>query len=571
MTTQENSQTIRTIGIGGAAGDGIREAGLHLAELFNILGYQSFLSFSYPSLIRGGHNYSRISFSKEKVWNDYSELDVLIALNAESVRLHLHELKKNALVFVERSYANELQDTGATIIPLPFADLAKEINARAVARTTVGIGAFAYISGLTPEKTHDLIFSAFKDVGDEVNATLAEKGYLLAESLAVPKWQDILIETQKEKTEVVDGNKAVGKGFLAAGLDFYFSYPMTPSSSLLHFLAKESLGGKLKTIQPEDEISAINMAIGAAYAGKKAAVGTATGGFALMQEAFSFAGISETPIVALVSQRQGPATGVPTNTSQGDLQFVLHSGHGEFPRIVIAPGDPEESYLAAGNALDLVWKYQMPAIILLDKHLSESSQTAALDSSKIIQKEAKKWSGEEEYQRYQFTEDGISPLAFPGTENAVIKLTSYEHDEFGIATEDTVLVKKMTEKRFKKGEMLAQELSLYETVKIYGDISSDTAILFWGSPKGAILEAVKHLKKQVKVVQILWMEPFDTDRVSKELANISKIISIEGNHNGQLVALLREKTGIVPHHKISRYDSKPFDPTELAKKIDELL
>lgn len=571
MTTQEKSQIIRTIGIGGAAGDGIREAGLHLTELFNILGYQGFLSFSYPSLIRGGHNFSRISFSKEKVWNDYSELDVLIALNTESVRLHLHELKKDAIVFIEQSYASELQDTGATIIPLPFADLAKEINARAVARTTVGIGAFACISGLTPEKTHDLVFSIFKDVGDEVNAALAQKGFLLAESLAVPKWQEVLVETPKENTEVVDGNKAVGKGFLAAGLDLYFSYPMTPSSSLLHFLAKESLGGKLKTIQPEDEISAINMAIGAAYAGKKAAVGTATGGFALMQEAFSFAGISETPIVALVSQRQGPATGVPTNTSQGDLQFVLHSGHGEFPRIVIAPGDPEESYLAAGNALDLAWKYQMPAIILLDKHLSESSQTATLDSSKIIQKEAKKWPGEEGYQRYRFTEDGISPLAFPGTENAVIKLTSYEHDEFGIATEDTALVKKMTEKRFKKSEMLVQELSLYETVKIYGDETSDTAILFWGSPKGAILEAVKHLKKQVKVVQILWMEPFDTDRVSKTLANISKIISIEGNHNGQLAALLREKTGIVPHHKISRYDSKPFDPTELAKEIDGLL
>ncbi len=571
MTIQENIQTVRTIGIGGAAGDGIREAGLHLTELFNTLGYQSFLSFSYPSLIRGGHNFSRISFSKEKVWNDHSELDVLIAVNAESVRLHLHELKKDALVFVEQSYMDELKDTGVNIIPLPLSDFAKEVNARPVARTTVGIGAFAYLAGLTAKKTHDLIFSIFQDVGNETNAILAEKGYILAESLVITKWQNTLVENIGEKKEVVDGNKAVGKGLLAAGLDFYIAYPMTPASSLLHFLAKESLGGKMKTIQPEDEISAINMAIGVAYSGKKVAVGTATGGFALMQEAFSFAGISETPLVAVVSQRQGPATGVPTNTSQGDLQFVLHSGHGEFPRIVIAPGDPEEGYLAAGNALNLAWKYQMPAIILLDKHLSESSQTALLDNSKIIQKEAKKWSGEENYQRYQYTEDGISPLTFPGKENAVIKLTSYEHDEFGIATENTELVKKMTEKRFKKEEMLAQELSLYETVKIYGDTLSDTAILFWGSPKGAILEAAKQLKKSVKLVQILWMEPFDTERVSEALANTSKIISIEGNHNGQLSSLLREKTGIVPHYKISRYDSKPFDPTELAKEIDALL
>ena len=596
MITENNSQIIRTIGIGGAAGDGVREAGLHIAELFNRLGYQSFLSFSYPSVIRGGHNYSRLSFSTEKISGDYAELDILIAVNSESVKLHLHELKPDALVFVEQAYFDEVKNLGAKIIPLPMSDLAKEISARPMARTSVGLGAFAFVVGLSPEKTHGLILSVFQDIGGEMNATLAEKGYRLAESTNLTKWTEGLTETgQDNKTEIIDANRAIGKGFLAAGLDYYIAYPMTPSTSILHFLAKEALSGKIKTIQPEDEISAINMAIGVAYSGKKAAAGTATGGFALMQEAFSFAGVSETPLVVVVSQRQGPATGVPTNTSQGDLQFVLHSGHGEFPRLVIAPGDAEESYLAAANALNLAWKYQLPAIILVDKHLSESSQTTTLDGSKIIPGEVKKWENMGRlYNRYQITDDGVSPLASPGTENANVKLTSYEHDEFGIATDVPEMVKKMTDKRFKKGEMLAKELSLYDTVKgceiidgayrlsakklplydtvkVYGDIESDTAILFWGSPKGAILEAVKHLKKPVKVVQILWMEPFDVERVKSALANVTKIINIEGNHNSQLAALLREKTGIVPQHHINRYDALPFDPMELAKEINELL
>jgi len=572
--TQNNSQIIRTIGLGGIAGDGMREAGLHLAEIFNRLGYQSFLSFSYPSVIRGGHNYSRLSISKEKVFCDYSELDILIAVNAETVKLHLHELKPDTIVFVEQAYLSEVKDLKAKIIALPMADLAKEINARPMARTSVGLGALAFIAGLTAEKTHELMLSVFADIGGEMNATLAEKGFHLAEKETLTKWSEGISEiTRDEKTEIIDANKAIGKGLLSAGLEFYMAYPMTPSTSILHFLAKEALTPEknLKTIQAEDEISAINMAIGTAYTGKRVAVGTATGGFALMQEAFSFAGVSETPLVVAVSQRQGPATGVPTNTSQGDLQFVLHSGHGEFPRIVVAPGDAEEAHLASANALHLAWKYQMPAIILVDKQLSESSQTTVLDSTNIISGNIKKWNHEDTYNRYQITDDGISPLAFPGTENANVKLTSYEHDEFGIASDDPEMVKKMCDKRFKKSELLAEELSLYDTVKVYGDTESDTVVLFWGSPKGAILEAVKHLDKPIKVVQILWMEPFDTARVWKELAFMPNIINVEGNRNNQLAFLLREKTGIVPHHFINRYDSKPFDPMELAKEINELL
>jgi len=565
---------VQTIAVGGAAGDGIREAGLHLGVLLHKLGYQSFLSFDYPSLIRGGHNFSRLSFSKEKVWCDHTTLDVLIAVNAESVRLHQKELTKDSVIFVEESHANDLKDIPGSIIPIPLAPIAGELKARPVARTTVAIGAFCFIAGLSMERMMPLIKEVFEDVGGDLNLALAEKGYHFAMEKALPKWDGGQNEEPpKEGLEIIDANKAVGKGFLEAGMELYISYPMTPATSILHFLAKEAaVRENFKTIQPEDEISAANMAIGSAYAGKRTATGTATGGFALMQEAFSFAGVSEIPFVVAVSQRQGPATGVPTNTSQSDLLFILHSGHGEFPRIVIAPGDSEEAYYEGARALELSWKYQMPAIVLLDKQISESTQTSLLDPQKIIHSPTKLWvNNGEEYKRYQFTEDGISPMAFPGTPGASVKTTSYEHDEIGIGNDIPENVQAMHEKRFKKTKLLSEELGEYERVKIYGDKTSDAVIIFWGSTKGAVLEAAKYINKPIKFIQVLWMDPFDSEKVESELQNAKLIIDVEANQTGQLASLIREKTGIQVDHKILRHDSKPFDPLELAETINGIL
>jgi 2-oxoglutarate ferredoxin oxidoreductase subunit alpha len=510
------------------------------------------------------------------MWCDHKELDVLIAVNAESVRLHASDIKKDGVVFVEEAYHNDVKDLAGNIIPLPMAAFATEAKAKPVARTTVALGALCYIAGLQNDKAGDLVREAFSDIGSEINMTLAGKGYAYAEEKKIAKMANGFDNTPRaDKAELLDGNRAVGKGLFASGLTLYIAYPMTPSTSILHYLAKEGAAREdLKTIQPEDEISAINMAIGAAYAGKRSAVGTATGGFALMQEAFSFAGVSETPLVVAVSQRQGPATGVPTATSQGDLLFVLHSGHGEFPRLVIAPGDPEEAYYASANAMELAWKYQIPAIVLLDKQLSECTQTSIISTDQIIRCQPKMHDNNintGEYKRYQYQDDGVSHLAFPGTPNAAIKLTSYEHDESGVGNDIPQTVQAMHEKRAKKMEKLSSDLSKYDTIKVSGNSGSDTVVLFWGSTKGAVLEASKSFTKMPKLVQVLWMSPLDTTRLSAELKSAKTIISVEASSESQLSSLVREKLGIQTDHKIIQHDSRPFDPEELATAINSLI
>ncbi len=560
-----------TVAIGGAAGDGVREAGVSLGTLLTDIGFYTHLSFKYPSLIRGGHNYSRLSFAKEKVFYDHTKLDVLVALNDDSIKRHLHQLNPNAVVFAEKFEPDELAALGANAVVLPMSEYSKSLNAIPITRSSVALGAICYLLGLPLKNMIDVLHLVFKEKGLEANIKLAEMGYEQLEKLGFRHVKSLTAETTETK-EFVEGNAAFARGLVSSGLDLYLAYPMTPSSSILHFLAKKQNDFKIKVIQPENEISVINMAIGAAYAGKRVAIGTATGGFALMQEAFSLAGITETPLVVAVSQRYAPATGAPTHSSQADLRFVLHAGHGEFPRVVLAPGDPEEAFRAGAEALNLAWKYQVPVIVLLDKHVSENSQTATLpvggniERGKIVKEVA---SGE--YVRYAPAADGISPMAFPGTPNAVVKVTSYEHDEEGIATEEMDEIKAMQDKRFAKSAGLARECAEHESVAVYGDTSSSNVIVFWGSTKAPLLEAAQYLKKPAKLVQIVWLEPFNTEKVMKELSGAKTIIDVEGNRAGQLAGLIREKTGINIEKKILHYDSRPFDPLELAEELDKLL
>ncbi|MDO8504724.1 MAG: pyruvate ferredoxin oxidoreductase, partial [Candidatus Liptonbacteria bacterium] len=246
--------------------------------------------------------------------------------------------------------------------------------------------------------------------------------------------------------------------------------------------------------------------------------------------------------------------------------------HGEFTRLVIAPGDPEESFRAGADAMNLAWKYQIPVIVLLDKHVSENSMTSALDPGKITVEKGKVLDvADNTYKRYAMAGDGVSPMAFPGTANAVIKCTSYEHDEYGIATEEIPATKAMQEKRFMKSATLRGEFKNFETIKVYGDPESKNVVVFWGSVKAPILEAAKHFKSPVKLLQILWLEPFDAESVSKQLSGAEKIVGVENNHDAQLAGLIREKTGIHIQKTILRYDSAPFDLLELAGEINKLI
>jgi 2-oxoglutarate ferredoxin oxidoreductase subunit alpha len=566
----KSHDSVFTIGIGGAAGDGIRESGLTLGAILAELGYESFLSFTYSSLIRGGHNFSRLSFSKEKIYSDHEALDVLIALNEESIVIHRGELASNAVVLADAFEAQDIEKLKDNAVIIPMSSTAKEINAPAITRNSMALGAICYLLDLDFELMQKILGEVFKNKSPEINVRLADVGYQLLKQKDFRHSKKI--KPSEGKKELIDGNSALAKGFQAAGLDFYIAYPMTPATSILHFLANEQKKSKLRVIQPESELAVINMALGMAYAGKRVAIGSATGGFALMQEAFSFAGIAELPLAVAVSQRQGPATGLPTYSSQTDLRFAIHAGHGEFPRIVIAPGDSEEAFYLGADALNLAWQYQLPVIVLMDKIVSEHASTCLLDSTGIkIERGNTPKKTDEKYGRYAITADGISPMAFPGTPNTIVKTTSYEHDVNGITVDEPGPTEAMLNKRFLKSETLNKSLTNRETVKVYGDLSSKNVVVFWGSTKGPALESAKYLKTPVKFLQIVWLLPFDAEKIKRELAGAQKIIDVECNHDGQLAALIREKTGITVTDKILKYDSRPFEPIALANEINKSL
>ena len=343
---------------------------------------------------------------------------------------------------------------------------------------------------------------------------------------------------------------------------------MTPASSIQHYLAKISQGTAIKVVQPENEITVINMALGCAYAGKRAAIGTSGGGFGLMHEGFSLAGMAEIPLLVALSQRPGPATGVPTYTSQSDLNPIRYSGHGEFARLVLAPGDAKEAYELGAEALNLSWKLQMPVLVLLDKHLSESLMTADFSKFKIHPEKGKIFKGDTKtYQRYANAKDGVSPLCFPGTPGAIVKVDSYEHDEAGIATEEARAVKEMQEKRFRKFETLIKERKKFQTVKIFGDKKASDAVVFWGSTKGAVLEAAKLIKKPLRLIQVLWLELLDEIALARALKGVKKIVSVEANLTGQLAGIIREKTGVEIKRRITKCDGRQFEPRVLAGEL----
>ncbi|KKL76993.1 hypothetical protein LCGC14_2039360, partial [marine sediment metagenome] len=348
-------------------------------------------------------------------------------------------------------------------------------------------------------------------------------------------------------------------------LDVYYGYPMTPASSILHFLAMQAENFGVAVVHPESEIAVINMAIGSAFTGARSMVGTSGGGFALMTEGFSLAGITEAPVLIILSQRPGPATGVPTYTEQADLAFALTAGHGDFLRIVASPGTIEEAFYLTAEMLDLVWKFQTPGILLTEKHLSESSMTVDLNIENVKWSKPKIHTGEN-YKRYLDTDDGISPLLFPPSDE-IIKWNSYEHDEFGITTEDADMISFMHDKRNKKINKLEEHLKNINTINIYGE--GDPFIFTYGSTTMSVLEALEYSNIKATVVQPVFLNPLPTWDL-KMYKNKPSII-VEMSSTGQFGTLLKEKIGISIKSEIRQYNGRPFDPIELSKKLKEVL
>lgn len=562
--------------IGGIAGDGINEAGLTVARLFSRLGYHIYMYYDYPSLIRGGHNFSLVRASRQKIAAHMDQIDVLIALNQETVETHKSRLKDSSFVIYDADKV-KLDDTMHRGFGLTITQILKEATAPAVMKNSCIIGGYCKVVGIDWPILEDVLKKHIPKM-QELNMQVARQGYDQAVQFCrIDRSADSHFKKQTEEP-IITGNQAISLGLIKAGLGAYVAYPMTPSSSVLDFMARYAQDFGLKVIHPESEIAVMLMAQGFAYAGVKAAVGTSGGGFCLMTEGLSLAGMAEMPVVVVMAQRTGPSTGLPTYTAQSDLHFVLNAGQGEFPRFIVAPGDAEEAYYWAGVALNLAWKFQVPAFILTDKIVSESQYSFDIDNAGDLTSERKEqasqapllWDGQGEYKRYRYTDTGVSPLAFPPQKGQVIKTDSYTHDESGITSEDPQITRETCDKRQRKGQFLAADLERYETVKVFGNEKSKIALLCWGSNKGVCMEAA--LKLGLRVIHVLVLSPFPERKLKSALQGVERVIAVECNSTGQLARLAGfHGIKIQAQDRILRYDGRPFSVEDLLAQLGRAL
>ena len=545
--------------IGGKAGFGIDKSGAVIGGLLNRLGLAVYIYRDYPSIIRGGHTFSIIRASKERVASHRNKADFILALNQDTFNLHKDRLKESSVIIYD-SDSVKLEGLSDKLrsIGVPIGKIIKEEGAGEIMRNSCIIGAFVKAAGIKWELLEDVFKKEFTKE-TQLNLKSGRRGYDQVKELTK------IEAVSRESLPLVSGNQAVALGLVKAGLNTYISYPMTPTSPILHYLAEVADDFGLKVIHPESEIGVILMALGFSYMGKKVAMGTSGGGFCLMTEGLSFSGMSELPIVIVMGQRPGPSTGLPTYSTQTELHFVLNAGQGEFCRFIVAPGDTEEAYFWSAQALNLSWKYQIPSIILTDKNLGEGIFNFDINSVPDIKEEAPLlWDRKSPYKRYLNTESGVSPLAFAPEKDTIIKVNSYEHDESGITTEEPALSALMLEKRLRKEKYLEGELEKFDTVKTYGNKDSQIALLCWGSNKGVCVEAAQGLG--LKVIQPLVLWPFPAKQFQEALKGVKKLICVENNATGQLSRLLKI-SGFNVNEQILKYDGRPFSVDELEERI----
>jgi len=541
--------------IGGEAGQGTKKAGIVAANLFAELKREVFQMNDYPSLIRGGHNFSVVTTSTSKIYSHYMKADLIVALDHESYTIHKNHLNKNGVLVFN---SDKTKGKG---IGIPISSESKKYENANLIEGVTGIA----ILVACLEKDKKILDGIIKqEYGRNIkdNHNFAHAIYDKAYDKITKRFH---LKEGKNKKVTLSGSETIALGAAAAGLDIYFAYPMTPSTPVLHFFASNRKKLGVITVQPENEIAVANMAIGTAFTGTRSMVGTSGGGFCLMQEAFSLAGMSEAPVLFYLGQRPGPSTGVPTYTEQGELLFALYPGQGEFPRLVASPGSIEEAFHLTAELLDLVWRFQTPGILLSEKHLGESIMSVD------IKVNTTKWatptiSTSKKYQRYRNTKSGVSPLLFPPT-NQLIKWNSYEHDEGGTTTEDAELIAKMHVKRATKIRSMTEYIKKnIKTVNVYGHKSP--YIFTWGSTTMSVLEALEYTGIKATVVQPIYLQPFPTWELAKY--KNKKSVVVEQNSTGQLEQLLKEKVGINPDLAFRQFNGRPFDPIDLGEKLKEV-
>jgi 2-oxoglutarate ferredoxin oxidoreductase subunit alpha len=570
-----------TIRIGGEAGQGLQVIGGVLAKYFAGSGFEVFTNQDYMSRIRGGHNYYQIRVSEQPVASPRNRVDILLALNQETIDIHRRGLNKEGVILYDAATCDK-EFQGDEFLDIPLARIIEEMEVASIMENAVAVGAVIGLLGLELESLDDIFGKVIHKKGNEVittNLAAARKGFDFVNEKYAGRKTYHLAKPDNKKRMLINGNQAIGLGALAGGCKFYSAYPMTPSTGIMVFLAANAEKHKIIVEQAEDEIAAINMALGASFAGVRAMTGTSGGGFALMTEGLSLAGMTEIPLVIAEVQRPGPATGFPTRTEQGDLFFVIHGGHGEFPRVVFTPGSPEQAFYLTNKAFHLAEKYQIPVFIQSDQYLADSEWTfSGFDTERLRYKDFRLRGKDLEqitaYKRYAFTDDGVSPLAVPGQSKHLVVVDSDEHDEEGHIVEDAPTRISMIEKRlYKKMPLIQKEIS---PPTYHGDPKAEVVLIGYGSTYGVMKEAWRNVSDKYSVGMLHFTEicPFpltDTFDYVSILKLATHTLCLENNATGQFARLLRMEVGYSCTDNILKYDGRPFELGYLIGEINAIL
>lgn len=593
--------------IGGEAGFGIQSAGHYFALACSRAGLRVFGNAEYPSLIRGGHNSNVIRVADFEVSVHKERLDLLLAMNKETLDLHVGELVEGGgVIYDAEAVKDYVFPAGVRVFAVPLRKIAMEVGKGDITRNTVGLGATFALLGFEIGRYEEILKEFFGKKGEVVvnnNIAAARAGfdYVQANYKVEEFGFGLKAVAGQPRRMLITGNDAVCFAAVKAGVKFVAEYPMTPSSSVLHFMSSNAKNYNIIVKHTEDELAAMNMVVGAAWTGVRAMTATSGGGYALMCEAVGMAGMVEVPAVICEVMRGGPSTGLPTRTEQSDLRFVMHASQGEFPRLVVAPGDYLELFYKTFEAFNIAEKYQMPALILSDKHLAETIKNVDEYETKDLRvnrgwlvrdeveleklREAGYKTVDDGFKRYKFEENGVSPRVLPGMKGGRHRASTDEHDESGDLTETEVNRTAMHAKRMSKLEYCLKDLPVPRLVgpgaggafvegPAYPAEEADVTFVTWGSPKDALLEVLQMLKTdgvKANLLQIVYFIPFHTEEVRDILAKARVKVGVEMNYDGQMCAVISEKTGINMDAKILKWSGRQFTAHELYGKAKGLL
>jgi len=569
-----------SIAIGGEAGQGIATPGDILARIFVRRGLHLNTYNAYQSIIRGGHIFLTVRISDQEIYSHGDKLDLLLCLNQDTMDRHLNLMGPGSRVlFNSDSIQPGKVNEGAYLCPIPVGELTQSRNR--LIQNTVAVGVVASLMGLDFNVLEESLSLRFQRQGETIvseNVSVARAGFDYAQTNFEP-FPEVLPNGGKP-LGVWAGNDALAMGGAAAGVKFYAAYPMSPSTGVLHWMAQNARNLDIMVRQVEDEIAVANMVIGAAHTGCRAMCATSGGGFALMTEAIGAASMMEIPVVYINVQRAGPSTGVPTKTEQGDLWQALGASQGDYESLVVAPKDALDAYNSVAELFNLADKFQCPGIIISDLLISEGRYSFDPDQVNLNPKidrgelitQPKKGNG---YQRYKFTESGVSPRAIPGLEGYVHIVATDEHDEDGVLISDEFTHphkrRKMVEKRARKFQNIDLEVAAPE---LEGPADAEVTLIGWGSTYGVIKEAVQQLKEQginANQLPVKWLIPLNGDAISVTLAKCQRTIIVENNYSGQFARYLRSETGFAANGHIRKYDGEPFMPHHIVDGVLEQL